>query len=75
MGGMSSALALARQGFTDIHVWEAAPALGEVGAGINISPNLARVLASWGVLDNAKAQGSIIERANVLGGLHTFLEA
>jgi salicylate hydroxylase len=41
MGGAGAALACAKQGFKDIHVWEAAPAIGEVGAGINIpSPPL-----------------------------------
>lgn len=66
MGGMGSALSLAKQGFKDIHVWEAAPALGEVGAGINIPPNLARILDKWGVLKIAAAEGVNIDTANVL---------
>lgn len=68
MGGMGSALSLAKQGFTNVHVWEAAPALGEVGAGINIPPNLARILDNWGVLKIASAEGVNIDTANVLGG-------
>lgn len=68
MGGMGSALALAKQGFTNIHVWESAPALGEVGAGINIPPNLARMLDNWGVLKICADEGVIISKANVLGG-------
>jgi salicylate hydroxylase len=67
MGGMGSALALARQGFTDITVWEQALYLDEVGAGINIPPNLGRILSRWGVMDICKAEGIAIERANVLG--------
>lgn len=67
MGGMGTALACARQGFKNIHVWEAAPALGEVGAGINIPPNLARILDNWGVLGICAGEGVNISKANVLG--------
>ncbi|WOO78909.1 FAD-dependent monooxygenase OpS4 [Vanrija pseudolonga] len=66
MGGMGTALALARQGFKDIHVWESAAQLGEVGAGINVPPNLARILSEWGVLDICQAEGVVIDTANVL---------
>jgi salicylate hydroxylase len=37
IAGLSTALALARQGFQNITIYEAAKALGEVGAGINIT--------------------------------------
>ncbi|WWD19970.1 hypothetical protein CI109_104443 [Kwoniella shandongensis] len=66
MGGMGSALSLAKKGFTNINVWEAAPALGEVGAGINIPPNLARIMDHWGVLHIAQAEGVNLTKANVL---------
>ncbi|GFZ44438.1 hypothetical protein JCM24511_02160 [Saitozyma sp. JCM 24511] len=66
MGGMGCALSLARQGFTNIHVWESATALGEVGAGINIVPNLARILERWGVLHIAQAEGVALDGASVL---------
>ena len=64
---MGAALALARKGYTNIHVWEATPHLGEVGAGINIPPNLARILDDWGVLGIAGEEGVVIATANVLG--------
>lgn len=64
---MGTALALAKQGFQQIHVWESAPALGEVGAGINLPPNLARILDNWGILGIAQAEGVILTGANVLG--------
>ena len=66
MGGMGSALALAKQGFTNIHVWESAQELGEVGAGINITPNLSRILESWGVLDIVTAEAVALKSASVL---------
>nr|XP_018258882.1 salicylate hydroxylase [Kwoniella dejecticola CBS 10117]OBR81040.1 salicylate hydroxylase [Kwoniella dejecticola CBS 10117] len=66
MGGMGCALALAKAGFKQINVWEAAPALGEVGAGINIPPNLARILDGWGVLPIVRSEGVDLTKANVL---------
>lgn len=69
MGGMGSALALARQGFTNIHVWESTRAIGEVGAGINITPNFSRILDRWGVLSIAQAEAVPLEGASVLSKL------
>ncbi|KAF5002059.1 hypothetical protein FDECE_10738 [Fusarium decemcellulare] len=49
MGGLAAALSFARKGFKQVHVYETAPALGFVGAGIQIAPNLIRVLDRLGV--------------------------
>ncbi|TDK45668.1 FAD-dependent monooxygenase [Antarcticimicrobium luteum] len=49
IGGMAAALALLRRGF-EVDVFEQAPKLGEVGAGVQISPNGARALDELGVL-------------------------
>lgn len=49
MGGLSTALALAKQGFTNIDVFESASNLGFVGAGIQLAPNMARILDKLGV--------------------------
>jgi len=43
MGGLTAALALQKLGFK-VRVYEQAPALGEVGAGLTISPNATRAL-------------------------------
>ena len=43
IGGLSAALHLLREGF-DVHVYEQAPRITEVGAGIQISPNASRLL-------------------------------
>lgn len=48
IGGLTCALALLRKGF-EVEVLEKSPVLGEVGAGVQISPNGMRVLASLGV--------------------------
>ncbi|KAG8631619.1 hypothetical protein KVT40_000759 [Elsinoe batatas] len=49
MGGLATALALAKKGFTNIHVYEHSPGFGFVGAGIQLAPNMARILDRLGV--------------------------
>ncbi len=61
LGGLVAALALQQRGF-DVTVHEQAPALGEVGAGIQLSANAVRVLASLGLLEQ------LTERASVADG-------
>jgi salicylate hydroxylase len=48
MGGLACALALAKRGFTRIDVFETASNLGFVGAGIQLAPNMARILDRLG---------------------------
>jgi salicylate hydroxylase len=50
IGGLASALALARHGVRSV-VLEQASALAEVGAGLQLGPNAVRVLADWGLMD------------------------
>ncbi|MFZ9652057.1 MAG: FAD-dependent monooxygenase [Steroidobacteraceae bacterium] len=54
--GLTAALALARLGFRRIAVYERSPALGEVGAGLTLSPNATRALIGLGL-------GETLERA------------
>lgn len=49
MGGLATALALAKRGFKKISVYETASNLGFVGAGIQLAPNMARILDRLGV--------------------------
>lgn len=49
MGGLACSLALAKKGFTNINVFETASNLGFVGAGIQLAPNMARILDRLGV--------------------------
>jgi salicylate hydroxylase len=48
IGGLAAALALLQRGL-DVDVYEQSPQLGEVGAGIQISPNGTRVLYALGL--------------------------
>jgi salicylate hydroxylase len=76
IGGLSAALALRKAGF-DVAVYEQAPRFGEIGAGIQISPNASRllyrlglkeVMERWGVRPGAVHQrrwddGRTLQRA------------
>src|SRR5262245_36267530 len=51
IGGLSAAIALIQRGF-DVTIYEQADQLGEIGAGVQLSPNASRVLIALG-LDQA----------------------
>lgn len=61
LGGLAAALALARRG-AQVRVLEQAPHLSEVGAGIQVSPNGAAVLAALG-LDEGLTRVGVRARA------------
>ena len=44
IGGVSLALGLLKYSHIDVHVYEAAPAFGEIGAGVSLGPNAQRAL-------------------------------
>lgn len=48
LGGLTAAIALARRG-VQVHIYEQSPVLGEVGAGIQLSPNAVKVLRALDV--------------------------
>lgn len=48
IGGLAAALALSRQG-ADVQLIEQAAAFSEVGAGIQLGPNVIRILQAWGL--------------------------
>jgi salicylate hydroxylase len=51
IGGLGSALALARAGYA-VRVVEKEPEFGEVGAGLQVAPNATRLLRAWDLLDD-----------------------
>lgn len=65
MGGLATALALARVGFTHIHVYERASDLGFVGAGIQLAPNMARILDRLGVWEPIAEDATALEGASI----------
>ena len=50
IAGLTAAIAFARRGFA-VRILERAPALEEVGAGLQLSPNATRILSRLGILD------------------------
>jgi salicylate hydroxylase len=56
IGGLTAAACLLRAGF-DVHVYEQASRLSEVGAGINIGPNASRILHRLGMGEELKKTG------------------
>ncbi len=54
IGGLAAATALTQSGH-DVTVLEQTGQLGEVGAGLQLSPNATRILARWDVLPSARA--------------------
>ena len=56
IGGLTAALSLLRSGF-DVQVYEQAREFGEVGAGIQVSPNASRILHRLGLADALAGMG------------------
>lgn len=65
LGGLAAALALQQRGHR-VRVYEAAPSLGEVGAGITLSPNAMRILERLGVRDAIAAVADAPRRQGVI---------
>jgi 2-polyprenyl-6-methoxyphenol hydroxylase-like FAD-dependent oxidoreductase len=55
IGGLAAALALVRQGF-QVQVFEQAPEVGEIGAGIQLGPNAFHAFDALGVGDKARGR-------------------
>ena len=58
IGGLTAALALREAGL-DVHIYEQAAVLGEVGAGLAVGPNAVRVLHRLGLADALRAVGVV----------------
>ncbi|KDQ19543.1 hypothetical protein BOTBODRAFT_170623 [Botryobasidium botryosum FD-172 SS1] len=48
LGGLAAAFTLAKAGH-NVTILESASKIGEIGAGIQVSPNISRILISWGL--------------------------
>ncbi|UUZ69094.1 FAD-dependent monooxygenase [Polaromonas sp. P2-4] len=64
IGGLAAALAVSRAGW-DVRLFERASAFSEVGAGIQLGPNVVKVLHSWGLVDALAAVAAFPERLQV----------
>lgn len=68
MGGLTTALALAKAGFRHIEVFESASNLGFVGAGIQMAPNMARILDRYGVWDEIAKEAVGLNETSIRQG-------
>lgn len=62
---MASALALAKVGFTNIQVYEYASDLGFVGAGIQLAPNMVRILDRLGIWDEVEREAVEVQNTSI----------
>ncbi|KAH9478764.1 FAD-dependent monooxygenase OpS4 [Psilocybe cubensis] len=68
MGGLTCALSLAHEGFLYIDVYETAPNLGFVGAGIQLAPNMARILDKLGVWKKIESEAVLVKSTSIRQG-------
>src|SRR5262245_37470513 len=68
IGGLAAALALARQGFP-VKVFEQAPQIGEIGAGIQLGPNAFAAFDALGVGERARSRAVYTERMVMLDAI------
>ena len=64
IGGLAAALSAARAGW-DVRLFERASAFSEVGAGIQLGPNVVKVLHGWGLADALQAVAAFPGRLQV----------
>ena len=67
IAGLTAALCFAKRGMT-VDLFERAPELQEVGAGIQLSPNATRILAPLGVLDRLMPAAVVPEAISIRDG-------
>ncbi|KAK3318515.1 hypothetical protein B0H66DRAFT_241177 [Apodospora peruviana] len=68
MGGLGTALAFAKKGFKSIDVFETASNLGFVGAGIQMPPNVIRVLDALGCWEEIEKDATDVRDTSIRQG-------
>ena len=74
IGGLAAALSISRAGW-DVRLFERAPVFGEFGAGIQLGPNVVRVLQAWGLAGALEAIAAQPERLQVRSAISGHLLA
>lgn len=64
IGGLAAALACSRAG-AEIELFERSPEFSEVGAGVQLGPNVVKILHAWGLKDALASVASFPERLQV----------
>ncbi|KAF7546967.1 hypothetical protein G7Z17_g8055 [Cylindrodendrum hubeiense] len=68
MGGLGTALALSKKGFKHIDVYETASDLGFVGAGIQMAPNMGRILDKLGCWTEIEGESTCVTGSSIRQG-------
>ena len=68
IGGLAMALAASRANW-DVHLFERASAFSEVGAGVQLGPNVVKVLHQWGLADALQGVAAFPEILQVRGAV------
>ena len=68
IGGLAAALGASRGGW-DVRLYERAPAFSEVGAGVQLGPNVVRRLQAWGLQQALQSVAAFPERLQVHSAL------
>ncbi|KAF4977457.1 hypothetical protein FZEAL_6021 [Fusarium zealandicum] len=68
MSGLGTALALAKRGFKHIDVYETASQLGFVGAGIQMAPNMGRILDKLGCWEEIERESTCVTGSSIRQG-------
>ncbi|TGJ81943.1 hypothetical protein E0Z10_g6833 [Xylaria hypoxylon] len=72
LGGLGAAIAILLAGH-DVTVLEAASEIGEIGAGIQVLPNAARILFSWGMKEILEPHATWPQKCNFWGWKGNYL--
>ena len=64
IGGLAATLALSRAD-QQVELFEKATAFSEIGAGIQLGPNVCRILCDWGLLDAVRQTATAPERLKI----------
>lgn len=72
IGGLSAALACAQAGLS-VHLLERNPVFEELGAGVQLGPNVVRILQGWGLTDALKNVAAFPARLEVRSALNASL--
>lgn len=67
IGGLAASLAAARAGW-EVRLYEQAPAFGEIGAGIQLGPNVTRILDAWGLMPELARVAAYPDQLQVFDG-------
>ncbi|MDR1969615.1 MAG: FAD-dependent monooxygenase [Burkholderiaceae bacterium] len=69
LGGLAAALATLRAGW-EVRLFERAPEFSEVGAGVQLGPNVTRLLCGWGLTRELSAVASFPDRLQVRSAIN-----